>query len=55
MKLDKKVSAGEIKFVLARQIGEIEFGQQVSTASIDKILSSSITHHASRITSHARR
>jgi 3-dehydroquinate synthase len=54
MKLDKKVSAGEIKFVLARQIGEVEFGQQVSTASIDKILSS-ITHHASRIISHARR
>jgi 3-dehydroquinate synthase len=65
MKLDKKVSAGEINFVLARRIGEVEFGQQVSKASIDKILSSSVTHHApvlhsfsdggSRIISHARR
>jgi len=55
MKLDKKVSAGEIKFVLARRIGNVEFGQKVPTASIDKILSSWVTHHASRITSHARR
>lgn len=30
MKLDKKVSAGEVKFVLARQIGKVEFGQKVS-------------------------
>ena len=29
MKLDKKVSAGEIKFVLARRIGTVEFGQPV--------------------------
>lgn len=29
MRLDKKVSGGEIKFVLARQIGRVEFGQQV--------------------------
>jgi 3-dehydroquinate synthase len=29
MKLDKKVSGGEIKFVLARRIGEVEFGRQV--------------------------
>jgi 3-dehydroquinate synthetase len=29
MKLDKKVSAGEIKFVLARRIGTVEFGHQV--------------------------
>jgi len=55
MKLDKKVSAGEIKFVLARRIGEVEFGQKVPTASIKRILSLPITHHASRITSHARR
>jgi 3-dehydroquinate synthase len=55
MKLDKKVSAGEIKFVLARRIGEVEFGQKVPPASIEKILSPSVTHHASRITSHARR
>ena len=55
MKLDKKVSAGEIKFVLARRIGEVEFGQKVPAASIKRILSLPITHHASRITSHARR
>jgi 3-dehydroquinate synthase len=66
MKLDKKVSAEEIKFVLARRIGEVEFGQKVPPASIDKILSSSNTQHApvlrsafgeggTRNTSHARR
>jgi 3-dehydroquinate synthase len=29
MQLDKKVSGGEIKFVLAREIGRVEFGQKV--------------------------
>jgi 3-dehydroquinate synthase len=29
MRLDKKVSGGDIKFVLARHIGEVEFGRQV--------------------------
>jgi 3-dehydroquinate synthase len=29
MKLDKKVSDGEIKFVLARKIGKVEYGQKV--------------------------
>lgn len=29
MKLDKKVSAGEIKFVLAQKIGKVAFGQKV--------------------------
>jgi 3-dehydroquinate synthase len=55
MKLDKKVSAGEIKFVLARRIGEVEFGQEVTMPSVDKVLSSSVTRHASRVTSYARR
>ena len=32
MQLDKKVSGGEIKFVLARRIGKVEFGQKVPTA-----------------------
>jgi 3-dehydroquinate synthase len=32
MQLDKKVSGGEIKFVLARRIGNAEFGQNVPTA-----------------------
>jgi 3-dehydroquinate synthase len=40
MKLDKKVSAGEIKFVLARKIGQVEFGQGVLTDSIDRALNS---------------
>ncbi len=32
MQLDKKVSGGEIKFVLARRIGAVEFGHQVPLA-----------------------
>jgi 3-dehydroquinate synthase len=32
MKLDKKVSGGEIKFVLAERIGKLLWGQQVTTA-----------------------
>lgn len=39
MQLDKKVSGGEIKFVLAEKIGRVRFGQRVSPAFIDKILS----------------
>lgn len=38
MKLDKKVSAGEIKFILARKIGKVLFGRQVSTPLIDSVL-----------------
>jgi 3-dehydroquinate synthase len=38
MSLDKKVSAGEIKFVLARQIGKVEFGQKVPTQNIEATL-----------------
>jgi 3-dehydroquinate synthase len=38
MKLDKKVSAGEIKFVLARKIGCVEYGQQVPAALLAKTL-----------------
>ena len=33
MQLDKKVSGGEIKFVLARRIGAVEFGHQVPLAA----------------------
>jgi 3-dehydroquinate synthase len=54
MKLDKKVSAGEIKFVLARRIGEVEFGHNVPAALIEKTLSNSVPHRAARVTSHAR-
>jgi 3-dehydroquinate synthase len=38
MKLDKKVSGGEIKFVLARQIGKVEFGQKVPERDVLSIL-----------------
>ena len=45
MTLDKKVSAGEIKFVLSRRIGEVEFGQKVPTRLLEQTLNSS---HARR-------
>jgi 3-dehydroquinate synthase len=38
MRLDKKVSAGEIKFVLAREIGKIDFGVKVAEGEIDAVL-----------------
>jgi len=38
MRLDKKVSDGEIKFVLAKRIGKVTWGQRVSVAMIHKTL-----------------
>ena len=38
MKLDKKVSGGEIKFVLASRIGKVEWGKNVATGAIDCVL-----------------
>jgi len=38
MKLDKKVSNGEIKFVLANRIGKVVWGQRVQTTEIEKVL-----------------
>ena len=38
MQLDKKVSGGEIKFVLARKIGQVEFGQKVPSAILTDLL-----------------
>ncbi len=38
MKLDKKVSAGEIKFVLAEKIGQVVWGQKVPQALIEEVL-----------------
>ena len=38
MKLDKKVSAGEIKFVLAKHIGEVVWGQNVPESLIRAVL-----------------
>ena len=40
MRLDKKVSGGELKFVLARRIGKVAWGQRVSDAMIIKALNS---------------
>jgi 3-dehydroquinate synthase len=40
MKLDKKVSQGEVKFVLATRIGEVRWGQKVSAALLDEVLGS---------------
>ncbi len=41
MRLDKKVSGGEIKFVLARAIGRVEFGKEVSASLLEEILRNS--------------
>ena len=38
MKLDKKVSAGEIKFVLAKRIGKVVWGQNVPETLIRSVL-----------------
>lgn len=38
MKLDKKVSQGEVKFVLARAIGRVEAGQSVPAAAVERVL-----------------
>jgi 3-dehydroquinate synthase len=38
MQLDKKVSGGEVKFVLARRIGAVEFGQRVPVAAVERSL-----------------
>ncbi|TAK90432.1 MAG: 3-dehydroquinate synthase [Verrucomicrobia bacterium] len=38
MQLDKKVTAGEIKFVLARRIGKVDWGQRVPPETIARVL-----------------
>jgi 3-dehydroquinate synthetase len=38
MKLDKKVSAGEVKFVLAKRIGKVVWGQNVPESLIRAVL-----------------
>ncbi|MDB6025149.1 MAG: 3-dehydroquinate synthase [Verrucomicrobiales bacterium] len=38
MRLDKKVSQGEIKFVLAERIGSVKWGQQVPQEAIERSL-----------------
>jgi 3-dehydroquinate synthetase len=46
MRLDKKVSDGEIKFVLARRIGEVTLGVRVPEAAMQKVIAQ--THHERR-------
>jgi 3-dehydroquinate synthase len=43
MQLDKKVSAGEVKFVLARQIGQVVWGQRVPEAAIQRAINSQLS------------
>jgi 3-dehydroquinate synthase len=38
MKLDKKVSGGEVKFVLAKKIGRVEFGCKVAAETVEQTL-----------------
>ncbi|HEV2318230.1 MAG TPA: 3-dehydroquinate synthase [Verrucomicrobiae bacterium] len=38
MRLDKKSAGGEVRFVLARKIGEVEFGKRVPAEAIDSAL-----------------
>ncbi|HZL79724.1 MAG TPA: 3-dehydroquinate synthase [Candidatus Limnocylindrales bacterium] len=38
MKLDKKVSSGEVKFVLAEKIGRVSWGRNVSAELIESVL-----------------
>ncbi len=40
MRHDKKVSGGEVKFVLAEKIGRVRFGQKVPAELIDRSLNS---------------
>ncbi len=41
MSLDKKVSDGQVKFVLAKRIGKVVWGQKVSADSIEEVLATS--------------
>lgn len=38
MRLDKKVAAGQVRFVLARRIGEVVWGQTVEDSEIEAVL-----------------
>lgn len=38
MRLDKKVSGGEVKFVLADKIGSVKFGQSVPAENLQRVL-----------------
>jgi 3-dehydroquinate synthase len=45
MTLDKKVSGGEIKFVLAERIGKVVWGQKVPTPTVHRALDAVATPH----------
>jgi 3-dehydroquinate synthetase len=38
MKLDKKASGGEVKFVLAPKIGQVQFGCRVAPEVINEVI-----------------
>lgn len=38
MRLDKKAKDGEVRFVLARRIGKVEFGQRVPAEAVESVL-----------------
>lgn len=46
MTLDKKVSGGEVKFVLARKIGQVEFGQKVPRLLLVQTLAAQLAPNA---------
>jgi 3-dehydroquinate synthase len=46
MRLDKKVSAGKVKFVLARRIGRAEPGFEVPPGLLEKVLTPSVRRHS---------
>ena len=48
MQLDKKVVAGEIRFVLARRIGRVEFGHAVPARMLERLLGGSLTMSPAR-------
>jgi 3-dehydroquinate synthase len=49
MRLDKKVSEGKIKFVLAKRIGKVIWGQQVPAVLIEGVLRSTAQMKPSRL------
>ncbi len=40
MQLDKKVSGGDVKFVLARSLGKVQYGRQVPLENLERVLKS---------------
>jgi 3-dehydroquinate synthase len=54
MRLDKKVSGGEIKFVLAKKIGRAGFGHNVSAALIEQTLNLPVSASGSGATAPKR-